>query len=130
MLTTSRLVANVHVDDLDAAVEFYGTTLGLSLAERVEVVPGFEQVLFAVGDAQICISQEPGGGESTKTLVAFDVDDLEAEVADLRGRGVVIEEYDLPSIKTVDGVATIGPYKAAWFKDPQGNILGLSARIA
>ena len=52
------------------------------------------------------------------------MDDIEAEVAELMARGVVFEEYDLPGLKTANGIATMGPNRAAWFKDSEGNILG------
>jgi len=54
------------------------------------------------------------------------VEDLEAEVAQLRGRGVVFEEYDSPGLRTVDGVASTPAGKAAWFKDSEGNVLTLT----
>lgn len=53
------------------------------------------------------------------------VRDVEATVADLRGRGVTFEDYDLPGLKTVDGIADLGGIKGAWFKDPEGNILSV-----
>jgi hypothetical protein len=53
------------------------------------------------------------------------VDDLEAEAAELRNRGVAFEDYDLPGLRTVDGVATTPAGKAAWFKDSEGNLLGM-----
>jgi hypothetical protein len=53
------------------------------------------------------------------------VDDIESEVADLRGRGVVFEEYTSPPLQTVNGIATVGAVKAAWFRDSEGNMLGL-----
>jgi catechol 2,3-dioxygenase-like lactoylglutathione lyase family enzyme len=129
MLTTSRLTANLLVDDLDAAIEFYESKLGLRLAEREEVAPGFEQALFDVGGARLRVAHGPGGGQTTKTLVVFDVEVLEGELSTLRERGVTIEEYDLESLKTVNGIATIGAYRFAWVKDPTGNILGLSERV-
>ena len=57
--------------------------------------------------------------------MAFMVDDLEALVTDLTARGVRFEEYDGPSLRTVDGVADLGYAKAAWFKDSEGNLLGI-----
>ena len=57
------------------------------------------------------------------------VDDVEAEVAELKARGVRFEEYDMPGIKTVDGIATGGGAKTAWFKDSEGNILAVSQRL-
>jgi hypothetical protein len=72
------------------------------------------------------------------TQIAWDVDDLEATVKELRRRGVVFEEYDLPGLKTADGIAAItGNYpskggvgeKAAWFRDSEGNLLGIGQAI-
>jgi hypothetical protein len=53
------------------------------------------------------------------------VDDVERAVADLRSRGVELEEYDVPGLKTVDGIAELGYERAAWFRDPDGNILSV-----
>ena len=57
--------------------------------------------------------------------MGFLVPDVATEVAELKSRGVVFEEYDMPGLKTVDGIAEIGPSKAAWFKDSEGNVLGV-----
>ena len=59
----------------------------------------------------------------------FGEDDLEAELRDLRARGVEIQEYDLPGLKTVDGIADIGFARAAWIVDPHGNALGILQRL-
>jgi len=59
------------------------------------------------------------------TLCAFEVPDLPATLSALRSRGVAFEEYDLPTLRTVDGIAKVGPFHAAWVKDPDGNYLGI-----
>jgi hypothetical protein len=64
-------------------------------------------------------------GTAQHTLGGWSVENIEAEVAELRARGLTFEEYDTPQLKTVNGVATIGTNKAAWFRDSEGNILGL-----
>jgi len=64
-------------------------------------------------------------GTAQHTVAGWTVDDLEIVVEKLRERGVAFEEYDLPDLKTVDGIAQLGPEKAAWFKDSEGNTLGL-----
>jgi len=69
-----------------------------------------------------------GAGTSNASTAFWSVDDVAAEVAALRARGVVFEEYDMPGIKTVNGIATGGGAKTAWFKDTEGNILALSQR--
>jgi hypothetical protein len=67
----------------------------------------------------------PGAGTSKASQAFWQVDSVEAEVAELRARGVAFEEYDMPGIKTVNGIATAGGTKAAWFKDSEGNIMAL-----
>ena len=59
------------------------------------------------------------------SAATFEVKDLASEMAALRKKGVKFEEYDLPDIKTVRGVATMDGHKGAWFKDPGGNVLAL-----
>jgi hypothetical protein len=76
----------------------------------------------------VCLDQghsEPGD----QSPISFAVDDVEATVASLRQSGIAFEEYDLPSIKTENGVATIGTVKAAWFKDPSGNLLAVTSSV-
>jgi hypothetical protein len=70
-----------------------------------------------------------GAGTSKASTAFREVDDVEAEVAELKSRGVVFEEYDMPGIKTVNGIATGGGAKTAWFKDTEGNILAVSQRL-
>jgi len=65
-------------------------------------------------------------GTAQNTAVSFQVADIEQVMADLRDRGVVFEEYDLPDFKTVDGLFEMGPYKAAWFRDGDGNTIEIS----
>ena len=60
------------------------------------------------------------------TVAAFNVDNIESEVKELKAKGIVFEEYDMPGLKTVNSIATLGSMKSAWFKDTEGNILGLS----
>ena len=67
------------------------------------------------------VTKSPTDGKA-----GFQVTDVEAEVRDLRAKGVAFEEYNLPGLKTVDGIADAGGMKAAWFKDSEGNIIGLA----
>jgi predicted enzyme related to lactoylglutathione lyase len=80
-----------------------------------ETTPGS---VFAISRGSVLSS-------STHTQMAFTVDDIDAEVADLTSRGIVFEAYEAP--RTEGGIATIGAGRAAWFKDPDGNILSLTA---
>ncbi len=72
----------------------------------------------------------PGAGTSRASTAFWAVDDVEAEVAALRARGVVFEEYDMPGLKTKNGIASAGGAKTAWFKDTEGNILAISQRAS
>ena len=127
MLAGARLYANLTASDLDRTVDFYEGTLGLAVVERHEVVPGHEEVLFDAGGAIVCI-EEGTPAPSGKTPISFEVDDLRGRMAELREKGVVFEEYDMPGFKTEDGVATVGIWSAAWFKDPDGTLLALLSR--
>ena len=72
------------------------------------------------------VTPSASAGTAQNTAASFQVTDIEQVIAALRGRGVVLEDYDLPDFKTVDGLFEMGPYKAAWFKDADGNIIELS----
>jgi catechol 2,3-dioxygenase-like lactoylglutathione lyase family enzyme len=124
MLAQARLLANFKSADLDRTISFYEGTLGLSVLHRREIMPGVEEVRFDAGGGILCFeSGDPQG--KTNDLAGWDVEDVEATVAALRGKGVVFEEYDYPSLKTVDGIATVGSMQAAWFMDPDGNLLSV-----
>jgi catechol 2,3-dioxygenase-like lactoylglutathione lyase family enzyme len=128
MLKTSRIGAVVPVSDLERGIEFYGQTLGLGEPERDET-PENPGARFHIGGGELYIYKSVGAGQSRHTLCAFEVEDIEGEVGDLRSRGVAIEEYDMPGMKTENGILELGPgIKAAFFKDPDGNILGLGQR--
>jgi hypothetical protein len=71
-----------------------------------------------------------GAGTSKASTAFWAVDDVVTEVAELKSRGVVFEEYDMPGIKTVNGIASGGGAKTAWFKDTEGNILAISQRVS
>ena len=82
-------------------------------------------IIYRSGDAYFSLYPTEFAGTALHTLGAFMVRDVEATVADLRGRGVTFEDYDLPGVKTVNGIAELGGFKGAWFKDPEGNILSV-----
>jgi len=129
MLSTAKIGAVIPVSDIERGIEFYGQTLGLGTPERDDISdnPGAR---FPIGGGELYVYKSVGAGQSKHTLCAFEVDDIEGEVDDLRGRGVAIEEYDMPGMKTENGILEIGPgIKAAFFKDPDGNILGLGQRV-
>ena len=107
--------------DMTASRGYYHDTLGLEIAAESE-----ERIVVRCGGGtQIAISRSTIGTSDTQTQVAWRVPDVHAAVADLRARGVHIEEYDEPDLKTVDGVADMGHSWAAWFVDPCRNVLSV-----
>ena len=124
MLGDARIGANVPVSNLDEAVAFYEGKLGLTLFERGEEQPYAR--LSGAGETKLGVYVSATAGQSRHTLASFVVDDVRAVVDGLREKGVVFEEYDLPGMKTEDGVATVGETRAAWLKDPDGNILEIA----
>jgi catechol 2,3-dioxygenase-like lactoylglutathione lyase family enzyme len=121
MLANARIGANVPVSDLDQAIAFYEGKLGLVLFERSDE---HAHARFAgVGETKLDIYRSGTAGQARHTLASFVVDDVRAVVDGLKRNGVVFEEYDLPGMKTEDGVATLGDTRAAWLKDQDGNIL-------
>ena len=88
-------------------------------------------VIYECGNGSwVFMYPSPGAGTSKASTAFWQVNDVEAEVADLKARGVVFEEYDMPGIKMVNSIATAGGAKTAWFKDTEGNILAVSERIS
>ena len=126
-LAESGIVAIVPVSDVEAAIRFYGETLGLELKERRSDLPENREAEFEAGDGSLLVYESVGAGQSRHTVAGFRVDDLETVVAALRERGVVFEEYDLPDLKTEGGIAAVGDVRAAWCKDPDGNILAVES---
>jgi catechol 2,3-dioxygenase-like lactoylglutathione lyase family enzyme len=126
MLTNAPVAAVLPTTALDRAREFYEQRLGLKPAdEPMQEEPG--AVLYECGGGtRLLVYERATAGDSEATSAAFRVDDLEGTVEALRGNGVVFEEYDLPGIKTENGIAVLGELKTAWFKDPDGNILAIS----
>src|ERR671918_2067481 len=124
MLSDSRIGANVPVSNLDDAIAFYEGRLGLTLFERGEEQPYAR--FSGAGQTKLGIYESATAGQAKHTLASFVVDDVRAVVDALKANGVVFEEYDMPGIKTEEGVATIGDTRTAWLKDPDGNILEIS----
>jgi len=129
MLKDAQIGAVVPVSNLERAIEFYGDKLGLGTPERDEM-PQNPGARFHIGGGELYVYESVGAGQSRHTLCAFEVPDIESEVDDLRGRGVTIEEYDMPGMKSENGIIDLGNgIKGAFFKDPDGNILGLGQRV-
>jgi predicted enzyme related to lactoylglutathione lyase len=119
MLSKSMTTTMLPVTDMDRASEFYETRLGLH--HRTTGVDGSR--IFDTGSGAIGLREVEAGAQSRYTVLSFEVADLGAEIRDLENRGVRFEDYDLPELKTVDHIATMGNERAAWFQDTEGNIL-------
>ena len=114
--------AVIPVSDLQRGRDFYGGTLGFQILLDD---PKLGLYIAAGGGSRFFVYQSVGAGQSRATLAGFVVDDLDAAMAELRGKGVTFEEYDLPELKTENGVAELAGIRSAWFKDPDGNILSV-----
>lgn len=124
MLSTAPVAATLPVRDLKAAQEFYSQKLGLERAHG-SVKEGYLEYR-AGGGTLLMMFASDSNQKSDNTAATFEVEDLDDEMKTLRQRGVDFEEYDLPGIKTVDGVADLGEMgRGAWLKDPDGNVIAL-----
>jgi catechol 2,3-dioxygenase-like lactoylglutathione lyase family enzyme len=132
-LKDGRVGARLPALDLQRARAFYSDKLGL---EPSEERPG--GLLYRFENGEFALFESGGAPSGTHTQLGWEVDDLEATVSELRGRGVIFEEVDVPGLTTVDGIAEVsGNYpskggvgeRAAWFRDSEGNMLGIGQPI-
>ena len=120
MLGATMVVATLPVGDLDQARTFYGETLGLT-----ELWSNPASIRFRVGDvSELSVFRRPGL-TTEHTLAHFEVADIEATVRDLEAKGVRFVDYTEGPLVTTNHIAHIGPALGAWFRDPDGNYLGL-----
>jgi catechol 2,3-dioxygenase-like lactoylglutathione lyase family enzyme len=121
MLGKADATPMIAVRDIDRSRDFYEGTLGLAAKEAM----GGEVLEVTSGDTVINVYRSEYAGSNKATALTFDVNDIEGEVRDLKGKGVVFEHYDMPGL-TAEGDVYVGEgMKTAWFKDPDGNILSL-----
>ncbi len=113
------------VRNLARARAFYERALALPAGE--EQPDG--KVVYHCGGTEIALFPRPEGTKAEHTALSFRVNDIRAAIGELQARGVVFSEYDLPGFKTVEHVCVLGSEKAAWFTDPEGNILCLHEEI-
>ena len=124
MLSTATIHAYIPVSDVSRARKFYEEKLGL--APKAMYAGG---VIYECGGASAFMYPTPNAGTSKASQAFWEVKDVEAEVAELKARGVKFEEYDMPGITMKNSIATGGGAKTAWFKDTEGNILAISQRV-
>jgi catechol 2,3-dioxygenase-like lactoylglutathione lyase family enzyme len=132
MIEYSDVAARIPAQDLERARAFYAEKLGL---EAVEERPG--GLRYRCGKGWFALFQSTGVASGAHTQLGLEVDDLEATVAELKRRGVVFEEIDAPRFKTVNSIVEVeGNYpskgvgeKGAWFRDSEGNLIGIGQAI-
>lgn len=121
MLGKADATPMIAVKDIDRARKFYEDTLGLETKEEM----GGEVLTMKSGDTVINVYRSEFAGTNKTTALTFDVDDIGAEVCELKDKGVFFEEYDMPGLEKQGDLYVAQGMKTAWFKDPDGNILSL-----
>jgi catechol 2,3-dioxygenase-like lactoylglutathione lyase family enzyme len=133
VLKNGRIATRIPCQNLARAREFYADKLGLQPSEER---PG--GLLYRCASGEFALFQSAGASPGTFTQMGWEVDDIDATVAELSKRGVEFEEVDVPGLKTVDGIAEVaGNYpskggkgeRAAWFRDSEGNMLGVGQAL-
>lgn len=126
MLNYERIHTTIPVVDVQRARRFYRDTLGLEEVDSL-TEDGQDNIMFRVGDcSRFMLFKRPHRSKAEHTIAGLRVDDLEETMDELEGRGVRFERYDLPNLKTDErGIARMGDWKGAWFKDSEGNILAV-----
>ena len=125
MLTDSNIIAVLPAKDINRAKDFYRDKLGIEPSESMEA----DTVMYRCANGtSFLIYQTENAGSAKNTQMGWETDNLEGEMEELRGRGVVFEDYDFPGLKTENGIATASWGKAAWFLDSEGNIINIAQR--
>lgn len=124
MLSDKDVMATVAVKDLAAARKFYEGKLGF---KRVGPDDDSEALTYKSGNSTLVVYRSEFAGTNKATSATFGVGgDLDAIVKELKGAGIAFEHYDMPGGKLEGDVHVFGDFKAAWFKDPDGNIIHIN----
>jgi catechol-2,3-dioxygenase len=121
MLANHPIDPMILATDFALVRDFYGDRIGLQVLIESDDFLTFK----CGGHTRLVVTRSATGTSEPQTKASWRVSDLAAEVAELRSRGVEVDEYDEPSLKTVDGIADVGFALAAWLVDPHGNSIGL-----
>lgn len=125
MLKDSAIIAVLPAKDINRAKEFYRDKLGLESSDSLEE----DSLLYRCGNGTgFLVYQTDNAGTAKNTQMGWETDNFDAEIEELRRRGVVFEDYDQPGLKTENGVASSDWGKSAWFLDSEGNILNITQR--
>lgn len=120
MLSSATILATIAVSDIDRAKEFYGGSLGLKQTQETMGV-----VTYISGNGKLLVYPAQTAGTNQATSATWQVDDVASIVEELKAKGISFEHYDVPGASHEGDVHVMGPVKAAWFKDPDGNTLSI-----
>ena len=123
MFESARAYSILPASDLERAVRYWKDTFDLD-----PVMTDETGVLFEIAGSRVLVYETQFAGTAQNTAFGIDTDDLEAAMSELRSRGVEFADYDMPGLKTVDGIADLGGERSAWFTDSEGNILAIGQR--
>jgi predicted enzyme related to lactoylglutathione lyase len=124
MLKNAPIRAYIPASDMPRARKFYEELIGLQ--PKAEYAGG---VVYECGGAEVFMYPTPSAGTSKASQAFWQVRDVEAEVTELKARGVKFEQYDFPGVTMKNNIVTAGGAKTAWFKDTEGNILAIAQRL-
>jgi predicted enzyme related to lactoylglutathione lyase len=124
MLKDAPIRAYIPASDLARARKFYEEVVGL--VPKEDYAGG---AVYQCGGTEVFLYPTPNAGTSKASQAFWQVGDVDAEVTELKKRGVRFEEYDMPGVKMKNSIATGGGAKTAWFKDTEGNIMAVSQRL-
>jgi catechol 2,3-dioxygenase-like lactoylglutathione lyase family enzyme len=123
MLADKAAMATVAVKNIDAAKKFYGGVLGLKISKNM----GNDVAVYRSGNSTLVVYESEFAGTNEATSATWGVgDELEAIVKDLKKESVAFEHYDMAGLTRQGDIHVAGDFKAAWFKDPDGNILHIN----
>jgi catechol 2,3-dioxygenase-like lactoylglutathione lyase family enzyme len=123
MLSSAVAHPTLPASDIGRAKKFYGEILGLKVVKEDEGGTEYE----CGGGTTVFVYPSASAGTNQATAVEFRVGDVETEKKDLESKGVTFEDYDIPGVKTMNGIVTLPDgSKAAWFKDTENNIIAIS----
>jgi catechol 2,3-dioxygenase-like lactoylglutathione lyase family enzyme len=119
MLSDKNVHTDIAVKDINKARQFYGETLGLKEVKKDQR----GDTIYQSGDSHLKVYQSTSAGTNQATYMSWDVDDVDGVVKELKSKGISFEHYDMPGITLEGDVHVMGSERAAWFKDPDGNVL-------
>ncbi|MBB5869723.1 catechol 2,3-dioxygenase-like lactoylglutathione lyase family enzyme [Allocatelliglobosispora scoriae] len=125
MTVTGRVLGTLPASDLARAKDFYARNLGLKPVKETDA-----GLVFECGDnSRILLFPSTGRASGDHTQAVFEVADVSGEVATMKANGITFEEFDLPGMRTEDGVVTMEGVESAFFHDSEGNLICISQHV-